>query len=347
MSRREGFYIYYDKNQQQNLSQPVKMEEKQEEEINENPPPEDEKEWERQAEERAARRDMEEKERQSEGEEKAKGEKWTKREFGEHFFRENSPARSGNYRKQVMEREERRGAPSFATSFVLLAVVCLLGVTVYTNYQKMNAMEETLAQINGGRTAATEQQESGEVTVETVVGNVTKQDDTAEGQTSETTQTNGAGTGTNGDETAAANGDGTVTTNEEGTGTGGTAANGTGTESGGATTNGDGTASGGTAANGDGTVAGNTATGNEASAGGTASQNTSTESETATETGTALTEAQTYLNQGYYVVQKGDTLVAICKKIYQTTAMLEKLCETNDIEDQDAIYAGQKLILPN
>lgn len=61
----------------------------------------------------------------------------------------------------------------------------------------------------------------------------------------------------------------------------------------------------------------------------------------------ALTEAQTYLNQGYYIVQKGDSLVGICKKIYQTTAMMDKLCEVNGIENQDEIYAGQRLILPN
>ena len=60
-----------------------------------------------------------------------------------------------------------------------------------------------------------------------------------------------------------------------------------------------------------------------------------------------MTEAQTYLKQGYYIVQKGDSLVGICRKIYQTTAMMEKLCEANNIEDMDAIYAGQYLTLPN
>ena len=45
-------------------------------------------------------------------------------------------------------------------------------------------------------------------------------------------------------------------------------------------------------------------------------------------------------------MQKGDSLVGICRKIYQTTAMLDKLCEVNGIEDENAIYAGQRLILP-
>lgn len=58
------------------------------------------------------------------------------------------------------------------------------------------------------------------------------------------------------------------------------------------------------------------------------------------------TLAQTYLAQGYYVVQPGDKLEVICKMIYNTAAMLEKLCEANQIEDMDKIYAGQKLVLP-
>lgn len=66
-----------------------------------------------------------------------------------------------------------------------------------------------------------------------------------------------------------------------------------------------------------------------------------------TQEAAAQTAAQMYLSQGYYDVQKGDSLVGICRKIYQTTAMLDKLCEVNGIEDENAIYAGQRLILPN
>ena len=58
-------------------------------------------------------------------------------------------------------------------------------------------------------------------------------------------------------------------------------------------------------------------------------------------------EAQTYLKQGYYVVQQGDNLAAICRKIYKTTAMMDKVCEANGIDDPNAIYAGQYLTLPN
>ena len=76
----------------------------------------------------------------------------------------------------------------------------------------------------------------------------------------------------------------------------------------------------------------------------TAAGNASVEN---TQEAATQTEAQMYLSQGYYDVQKGDSLVGICRKIYQTTAMLDKLCEVNGIEDENAIYAGQRLILPN
>ncbi|MGN0352945.1 MAG: LysM peptidoglycan-binding domain-containing protein [Roseburia sp.] len=80
-----------------------------------------------------------------------------------------------------------------------------------------------------------------------------------------------------------------------------------------------------------------------------AQQTTSTEAQPAESEQPAtqtMTEAQTYLNQGYYIVQKGDNLEGICLKIYQTTAMMDKICEANGIEDSDAIYEGQYLTLP-
>lgn len=67
-----------------------------------------------------------------------------------------------------------------------------------------------------------------------------------------------------------------------------------------------------------------------------------------TEAGTPETaETQSYLKQGYYIVKKGDSLASICRKIYQTAAMMDKVCEANGIEDPDAIFAGQYLTLPN
>ena len=70
--------------------------------------------------------------------------------------------------------------------------------------------------------------------------------------------------------------------------------------------------------------------------------------QTATTTAANISpEAKVYLNQGYYVVQKGDSLAGICMKLYQTNAMMDKLCEVNGIENADQIYEGQCLTLPH
>ena len=60
----------------------------------------------------------------------------------------------------------------------------------------------------------------------------------------------------------------------------------------------------------------------------------------------AADEISPYLAQGYYIVQKGDNLQKICYTVYKTQKMLRAVCEANQIEDQDTIYAGQKIILP-
>lgn len=59
-----------------------------------------------------------------------------------------------------------------------------------------------------------------------------------------------------------------------------------------------------------------------------------------------LTEAETIRLQGYYIVQKGENLAAISRKIYGDTTRMEEICAQNSIENSDQIYAGQKLILP-
>lgn len=240
----------------------------------------------------------------------------------------------GSYRKQMSE-EQKSGHPlfsSYATTVLLFAVVCVLGVTAYLNHEKMTAMEETLAQMNRTQTMATEQETASDadtpaVMVETVKGNVQK-------QSSQSTMPQ------NGEEQSSADAGiagADLPTSDTASETANAAANVQATEA-------------------------NSETGINAEMGANSETETNTDagvrSETGTNTGTeanagadgvqqAATEAQTYLSQGYYVVQKGDSLVGICKKIYQTTAMLDKLCEVNQIEDQDSIYAGQYLTLPN
>lgn len=271
----------------------------------------------------------------------------------------------GEYRKRVMEEEEAKRTPSYASTLLLAMVVCALGVTAFMNHEKMKAMEETLAQMRQTQTISTEEateQTEGtqlagmpEVEVETVAGNVKKQDNAATGANGAATSANtdadsadaanGAGTPANTADAAGVAGSGSTAADTTVTGGGGTsdgesAANGAGTSA-------NASASGSTNTTGSTAGTGSTDAADSASASGSASVTGSAAASGNTSETAATTEAQTYLNQGYYVVQKGDSLVGICRKIYQTTAMMDKLCEVNGIEDEDSIYAGQYLTLPN
>lgn len=48
----------------------------------------------------------------------------------------------------------------------------------------------------------------------------------------------------------------------------------------------------------------------------------------------------------YYTVEAGDSLAGISYKLYETYSYMEKIKELNNIEDENMIYAGQKLIVP-
>lgn len=392
--RREGFYIYYEKNaaeqrnaklraaeitQEENGSENITADE---EESRGNDQREDffqelEAEW-RIGE--AAPGEVEEAKEAFEGsrafadtEEKeifGGGRAYSRTETPDHGFLERGMAHRGRYRKQVEEQGERQLVPSYASTVLLIAVVCALGVTAYLNNEKMAAMEATLAQMNQPQTAVMGQSteaesETGapEVKVESVAGNIPKQEEAAieasaeEAAQQQTDQGTGiadadasasdvtaAGTDAASDAEgagtdAASDMEGTDNTSnaqEEGTDTknvtSGTKGESTDAKNTGLTDKTSGTT----------TASGLAETAQQPD--GTASQSSDVDK---VDSAATATDAQTYLNQGYYVVQKGDSLVGICKKIYQTTAMLDKLCEVNGIEDEDSIYAGQYLTLPN
>ncbi len=93
---------------------------------------------------------------------------------------------AGEYSRMPVGRKSRR--PAYAAT-VLLGRLCVFGVTAYLNHEKMVDMEQTLAQMKGTRyvteaqTADTETEETERmpsVAVETVMGNVEKQELSAE-----------------------------------------------------------------------------------------------------------------------------------------------------------------------
>ena len=49
---------------------------------------------------------------------------------------------------------------------------------------------------------------------------------------------------------------------------------------------------------------------------------------------------------GVYVVEEGDTLAMISKKIYGDLSHTEAICKMNGLADGNLIYVGQKLLLP-
>lgn len=238
----------------------------------------------------------------------------------------------GLYRRRAQQdagRQEKQERPAYAATVLLGAVVCVLGVTAYLNHEKMVDMEQTLAQMKGTRyvteaqTADTETEETERmpsVAVETVMGNVEKQELSAEAagtQEDSAAQQAETAQGAQGTAESAENAATNATAN---------AAVGTETQTQSTPST-------------DGDPAAVQTQGTTTAAGNSSAENV--------QAAAVQTEAQMYLSQGYYDVQKGDSLVGICRKIYQTTAMLDKLCEVNGIEDENAIYAGQRLILPN
>ena len=255
----------------------------------------------------------------------------------------------GLYRRRAQQdagRQEKQERPAYAATVLLGAVVCVLGVTAYLNHEKMVDMEQTLAQMKGTRyvteaqtadTGAEDTERMPSVAVETVMGNVEKQELSAEAgkvqedvtaQQAETAQET-QGTAEPAENAAAGNAAGSETAEDTAAAGGQACADAAGTSVEAQTQS---------TASTDGSLAAQTQ-GTTTAAGNASAENTQVPA-------AAQTEAQMYLSQGYYDVQKGDSLVGICRKIYQTTAMLDKLCEVNGIEDENAIYAGQRLILP-
>ena len=58
------------------------------------------------------------------------------------------------------------------------------------------------------------------------------------------------------------------------------------------------------------------------------------------------TTTNVYLQQGYYIVEQGDKLTDISRKVYGTEDMVSQICQKNNIENGDHICAGDKLLLP-
>lgn len=58
------------------------------------------------------------------------------------------------------------------------------------------------------------------------------------------------------------------------------------------------------------------------------------------------TMGEAVMAENFYVVQKGDTLDKISKKIYGDISYVEEICKLNGLENDNLIFIGEKLLLP-
>ena len=76
--------------------------------------------------------------------------------------------------------------------------------------------------------------------------------------------------------------------------------------------------------------------------------NQTNEVKTAWEESTETASGDTQVNgsDGIYVVEQGDTLAIISRKMYGDVGHVDAICRMNGLEDGNLIYIGQKLLLP-
>lgn len=256
---------------------------------------------------------------------------WKKSEQGKEAAEFRGSRRDLNLERIRRERfkvkAKKKSLYSYAPTAALLVMICLMGGAAIQNQRRVNEIKNAMSNSNNVETA-TKEQEDENVVIETVGGDVQPQEDVAAAPT-ETTGMAAAGE-TVGTEDATGTEQPASDVPETGEGATESTPEMMGAENGDAA----------------GTDAASAETAGTSVAADAQTQGV-TSSETAPTAAAGKTEAQIYLEQGYYVVQKGDNLAGICRKIYQTTAMMDKICEINQIEDKDAIYAGQYLALPN
>ena len=235
-----------------------------------------------------------------------------------------------NYRELLLQKEEKKARPIhaafYATAFLMVLTVCVLGVNMLNNYEKMTKIEGAISVLSDSvgteqatAVAATETEEQ-VVVIESVAGNVVKQEDTqteTEPATEITVQqeaeeTQLAEQRLGAQEEPAVQEQTAVNTTQEAP-----------------------------VVSEEPVKAEEQQAASEIQGAEVMAQDTPAEPEAP-----ELTESETIRLQGYYIVQKGENLAAIIRKIYGTTENMDAVCEKNGIDDSNAIYAGQKLLLP-
>ncbi len=239
-----------------------------------------------------------------------------------------------NYREMLLQKDEEKPrrfhVAFYSTAFLLVLTVCVLGVNMLNNYEKMRKLEGAISVLSDS--VETESQEEktevsgNRVIIKSIDGNVEKIETESERKSDGNQNVE--------NREAAQNADGQSNEAPQ-------SQEGANSESAqGQDTQGENQ----TGENGEGDAAAMTDT--EKTAGVNNSDTKQDSENEPVETAGELTEAETIRLQGYYIVQKGDNLASIIRKIYGDMSNMEAVCEKNGIDDSNQIYAGQKLILP-
>ncbi len=73
---------------------------------------------------------------------------------------------------------------------------------------------------------------------------------------------------------------------------------------------------------------------------------TSDETENKEETAETAASTMQEMSEDIYIVEKGDTLAKISKKVYGDSGHVDAICRMNGLSDGNLIFIGQKLLLP-
>ena len=227
-----------------------------------------------------------------------------------------------SFRTIVQEKKDLSGQKRVMTflytaSTFLVMVVLVIGITLINNYEKMEGLEMALSDIS--RTLESQDGETGETVSAAADASGPADSSEASGEeqadAEETPEPDG-GSGTeenagaeNPDETAAA--ESTAETENEQTPAAETQDQGGGQDA--------------------------EVEGTDAQEGGAQADSSAADTQQAVSQNTVPET---------YVVQQGDTLLKISRKIYGNDDQIDAICSLNRIDDSDHILAGQKLLLP-
>ncbi|MDE7434737.1 MAG: LysM peptidoglycan-binding domain-containing protein [Lachnospiraceae bacterium] len=217
-----------------------------------------------------------------------------------------------SYREMVLKRSESKNTGMhslvYGTGLLVLVAACVIGVSMFNNYQKMKDLESAVRTLQPEVENVQPEETQSSLIIENLEGGVEPEDTSSVQDVSAQPQgQQGDGQENTGNDI----GDGSVASQDtlEGSGVpdlpedGGTSQD---------------------SANGGSDTAGDVPASAEP----------------------VLTAEQQALQQGYYIVQQGDSLSAISKRLYQDVSKAKEICAVNQLEDIDSIYEGQKLILP-